>query len=219
MTTNMNLKDMERKAWRSLFQDGLLDIFMGLVLLAVGIPAMLPGLFTSELWQNAGAAVLMVLALFVYWLGKRFITMPRIGRARFGPTRKAKLRKTAVIYAISVVVGAIVFLMIMLGLSPSPPGWVQRLGVPGFLALGIGGWMLLILGLGSYFTDFTRGYVIAALYALAFSGTVLLHNPIMFIVAGTLAVLMGAVVFIGFLRKYPAPAQGPAGQRALNGNQ
>lgn len=219
MTTNINLKDMERKAWRSLFQDGLLDIFMGLVLLAVGIPAMLPGIFTSELWQNAGAAVLSVLALLFYWAGRRFITVPRLGRARFSEARKSRQTKAAVVYAISMVVGAVVFLMIMLGLSPSPPGWVQRLGVPGFLALGIGGWMLLILGLGAYFTDFTRGYVIAELYALAFSGTVLLHNPIMFIVAGTLAVLMGAVVFIGFLRKYPAPAQGPPGQRALDGNQ
>jgi len=219
MTTNINLKDMERKAWTSFFDDGLLDVLMGLTLLAVGIPAMLPNFFVSELRQDAASAALMVLALFVYCLGKRFITMPRIGRARFGPTRKAKLRKTTVIYAISVVVGAIVFLMIMLGLSPSPPGWVQRLGVPGLLALGIGGWMLLILGLGAYFTDFTRGYVIAALYALAFSGTVLLHNRIMFIVAGTLAVLMGGVVFIGFLRKYPAPAQGPPGQRAPDGNQ
>jgi len=203
----MNLKQLERKAWTSFFQDGLLDILMGLALLASGIPALLPGIFTSELSQDAAAAVLMVLALVAYWAGKRFITVPRIGRAEFSRARKSRQTKAAVIYAISAIAGAIVFLMTMLGLSSSPPAWVQRLGVEGFLALGIGGWMLLILGLGSYFTDYTRGYVIAALYALAFGGTVLLHNPIMFIVAGILALLMGLAVFVRFLRTYPKPSE------------
>jgi MFS family permease len=219
MTTNMNLRQIERKAWTSFFQDGLLDIFMGLVLLAVGIPAVLSNILTSELHQDAAAVVLMVLAFLPYWAGKRLITVPRIGRAKFSRERKSRQTKAAVIYAISVIVGVIVFLMVMLGLSSGPPTWVQRLGVDGFLALGIGGFMLFIMGLASYFTDFTRGYIIAALYALAFSGTVLLHNPIMFIIAGTLAVLMGVIVLIRFIREYPVAAQGPPSERAPDGSQ
>ena len=207
MTTNMNLKQLERKAWTSFFQDGLLDILMGLALLASGIPALLPGIFTSELSQNVAVAVLMALAVLPYWGGKRFITVPRTGRAEFSSARKSRQTKAAVVFAISAVAGVIVFLMVMLGLSSNPPGWVLRLGVEGFLALGIGGWMFLILGLGSYFTHYTRGYVIAALYALAFSGTVLLHNPIMFIVAGILAVFMGLAVFVRFLRTHPKPSE------------
>ena len=207
MTTNTDLKELERKAWTSFFQDGLLDILMGLALLAVPIPAMLPGIFTSELSQDAAAAVLMVLAILPYWGGKRFITVPRTGRAEFSRARKSRQTKAAVIYAISAVAGAIVFLITMLGLSSSPPAWAPRLGVSGFVALGIGGWMLLIVGLGSYFTDYTRGYVIAALYALAFGGKVLLHNPITFIIAGMLAVLMGLVVFVRFLRTHPKPSE------------
>jgi sterol desaturase/sphingolipid hydroxylase (fatty acid hydroxylase superfamily) len=150
MTTDTDLTQLERKAWTSFFQDGLLDILMGLALLAVGIAAMLPGIFRSELSQDAAAAVLMVLALVAYWAGKRFITVPRMGRAEFSRARKSRQTKAAVIYAISVVAGAIAFLMTMLGLSSTPPPWVQKLGVEGFLALGIGGWMLLILGLGSW---------------------------------------------------------------------
>jgi hypothetical protein len=207
MTTNVDLKRLERKAWTSFFQDGLLDILMGLTLLAVGFPAMLPGIFTSGLSQDVAAAVLMVLALLAYWGGKRFVTVPRTGRAEFSSARRSRQTKAAVIYAISAVAGAIVFLMTMLGLSSNPPAWVQCLGVEGFLALGIGGWMLLIVGLASYFTDYTRGYVIAALYALAFGGKVLLHNPIMFIVAGMLAVVMGLVVFVRFLRTHPKPSE------------
>lgn len=65
---------------------------------------------------------------------------------------------------------------------------------------------MLILGLWSYFADFTRGYVIAAFYALGFSGTVLLGNPRVLLIAGSVIVLMGLVVFIRFLRKYPIPS-------------
>ena len=206
MTTETDLKRLERKAWTSFFQDGLLDILMGLVLLAVGFPAMLPGIFTSGLSQDVAGAVLMVLALVAYWAGKRFSTVPRTGRAEFSRARKSRQTKAAVIYAISAIIGAAVFLMTILGLSSSPPAWVQRLGVEGFLALGIGGFMFVILGLSSYFTDYTRGYVIAALYALAFGGKVLLHNPIVFVVAGTAAILVGLAVFVRFLRTHPKPA-------------
>ena len=218
MNANMNLKQIERKAWTSFFQDGLWDIFMGLVLLAVGIPAVLPNIFTSELHQDAAAAVLMVLAFLPHWAGKRFITVPRMGHVKFSRARKSRQTKVAVIYAISAVVGVIVFLMVMLGLSSSPPAWVQRLGVQGFVALGIGGWMLFIMGLASYFMDFTRGYVIAALYALAFSGTVLTHNPIMFIIAGTVAVLMGVVALIRFIREYPIPAERQSSEQLYGDN-
>jgi hypothetical protein len=207
MTTNMDLKQLERKVWTSFFQDGLLDILMGVVLLAVGFPAMLPGIFTSGLRQDVAGAVLMVVALVAYWAGKWFITVPRTGRAQFSRARKSRQTKAAVIYAISAIIGAAVFLMTMLGLSSSPPAWVQRLGVDGFLALGIGGFLFLILGLSSYFMDYIRGYVIAALYALAFGGKVLFHNPIVFVVAGTVAILMGLAVFVRFLRTHPKPTK------------
>jgi len=213
MTTNTDLKQLERKAWTSFFQDGLLDIFMGLVLVAVGFPAMLPGIFITGLSQDVAGAVLMVLAFLPYWGGKRFITVPRTGRAEFSRARKSRQTKAAVIYAISAVAAAIVFLVTMLGLSSSPPTWVQRLGVDGFLALGIGGFVFLIVGLSSYFTDYTRGYVIAALYALAFGGKVLLHNPITFVVAGMMAVLMGLLVFVRFLRTHPKPSELGPGTR------
>ncbi len=67
--------------------------------------------------------------------------------------------------------------------------------------------MMLVFSLGSYFMDFTRGYVIGPLYVLGFSGTVLLHNPIMLILAGAITLLMGLVVFIRFLQNYPIPAK------------
>ncbi len=206
MSADVNLKETERKAWTSYFQDGLWDIYFGLMLLVVGIPALLPDIFTSELRQIGAWVVLMGLAFVISWAGKRFITVPRLGHARFGRERKAKQKKTAAVYGISVLAGVIVFLL-FLAQSTSPSRGIPWLGSAGLVALGIGAWMMLIFGLGSYFMDFPRGYVIGALYVLGFSGTVLLHNPIMFIVAGTIILLTGLVVLIRFLHKYPIPAE------------
>lgn len=216
MAQNISLKQIERKAWKSSFQDGLLDILFGFMLLVLGIPDLFPDIFTSEMRQNAAYVVFAVLGLLIMWAGKRFISLPRMGRAKFGPTRKARQTRVAVIYAISVIAGVIVFLMAMLAASSSPSPWIQRLGARGFIALASGAWMLFILGLASYFTDFTRGYVIAVFYALGFAGTVLLSNPRVMLLAGSPIILMGAVVFIRFLRTYPKPEAEPMSEAAFD---
>jgi len=37
MTDNLDLKELEKKAWRSTFQDGLWDIYFGLLIFGMGI--------------------------------------------------------------------------------------------------------------------------------------------------------------------------------------
>lgn len=210
MATNVSLKQVERRAWRSFFEDGLLDMYVGLMLMVLGARDLFTNLFGSGLPTFGAGLVLAVLAFLPYWAGKRFISVPRMGRAKFGAARKAKQTKAAFVYSVSVIAGVIILLMIMLGLSSSPPVWVQMLGARGFIALGVGGCMMLMFGLASYFTDYRRGYVIAVLYGLGFSGTTWLGNPMILLLAGGLIVLMGTVVFVRFLRKYPMPAQGAA---------
>ena len=116
-------------------------------------------------------------------------------------------KKAVALFGISALVGVIVFL-IFVAVGASLSGDVPPLGMREIFAFGVGAWMMLILGLGSNFTDFARGYVIAVCYALGFSGTVLMSNPRVFLVPGSVIVLMGLVVFTRFLRKYPtAPRQ------------
>jgi len=53
MSQTINLKELERKAWRSVFQDGLWDIFLGLLLLAMAIGALLSDIGVPEAWPMA----------------------------------------------------------------------------------------------------------------------------------------------------------------------
>jgi hypothetical protein len=207
MTTDMDLKRLERRAWRFSFQDGLLDIYLGLLLVVLSVPELLPGVFTSELTEYAAYAGLALVAFLVYWAAKRYVSAPRMGRAHFGPARKARQTKAAIVYGVSALGGVIVLLLVLVWRSGAPGGRSPWLGAREFFALGIGLWMMVVFGLGSPFTDFGRGYVIGALYALAFGGTILLGEPVVFAFCGAIIVLWGLVVLARFLRAHPVPEE------------
>ena len=209
MSQNINLKELERKAWRSFYQDGLWDIFLGLLLLAMAISALLSDIGASEPVQLGIMIALEALAILVLFVGKRRITVPRIGRVRFGPKRKRRLSKVRVVLAISVLVGAALFVA-----GPVLTGKLSRSMTFEFILPA--GWVvncLVVFSLMAYFLDFSRLYLIGVLYALAVPLDIMQRElssiDLTFVAFGfpaAVILLMGAVVFTRFLRKYPLSA-------------
>jgi hypothetical protein len=74
MVSNLDLKQLERKAFRSTFQDGLWDIFLGLLLLNMGGGTLLGGSGMSPLWAMVGLTGFAGLVLLLFWAGKKTIT-------------------------------------------------------------------------------------------------------------------------------------------------
>ena len=85
MSHTINLKELERKAFRSTFQDGLWDMYLGFLLLTMGMGPVLPSLNKSVMWTLVILLMLSVLAWLAFWAGKKFITTPRMGLVKFGP--------------------------------------------------------------------------------------------------------------------------------------
>mgnify|MGYP001091461363 CR=1 FL=1 len=206
MSQNINLKELERKAWTSYFQDGLWDIYLGLLLLAMAVSALLSDVGFSESWQMTLLIGLEVLAMLVLWVGKKLITVPRMGRVKFGPKRKAKLSWVMVILFISVLVGAGVFVA-GLAMRPDRPGW---LNATFFLPAA---WVvntIVVFSLGAYFLDFNRLYLIGVMYALAVPLDILFRQltdiDLSFLAYGVPAMvilIVGLVMLARFLRDYP----------------
>lgn len=206
MSQNINLKEIERKAWSAFYQDGLWDIFLGLLLLAMAISALLSDIGASQPLQYGTLIALEALAILVLLVAKRLITVPRMGRVKFGPKRRRKLSKVSVILAISALLGVAFFLAaqaITGNLSKwmtlefiFPAGWVVN--------------CIVIFSLMAYFLDFSRLYVIGLMYAIAVPLDIVQREftsiDLTFAAFGAPAaiiLLMGAVVFIRFLRDYP----------------
>jgi hypothetical protein len=219
MTTDIDLKELERKAFRATFQDGLWDVFLGLLLLNMGGGTLLGGSQMSPLWSMVILTVIVGIVLLVFWAGKKYVTTPRIGLVKFGPQRKSKLRRVRVALFLSVLLGVLMFLWGLGAWSGRLPYLLAELPIPAYV------WAvqcLVVFSVAAYFMDVTRFYLYGVLYALPFPlGILLAHNTdltgalsmvITFGTAGGILVLIGVVLFVRFLRRYPLPAGRPSGR-------
>ena len=207
MSEQLNLKEIERKAWRSFFDDGIWDIYLGLLLALMGVLSFLERLDLTEIGRMGIYIGMLVVVMVMRWAGKRFITVPRIGRVRFGAERQKRRKKTALVLFISVIVGLVMF-MVTLGvlrgdLSRELP-W--DLIFPGAWALN----MLVVFGLMAYYLDFQRLYFIGFVFALMLPLDFILREtsglriaPYMFLGGGLLIAAIGVGYLIRFLGTYP----------------
>ncbi len=210
MSQNLDLKAIERKAFRSVHQDGLWDIYVGGLMLVISLFFAIPESGEGEL-TYMGLALLGVFVVFAFFqLGKKYITVPRMGQVKFGPERQK--RKMALAW----IMGA--FVLVTLGLNlytlyvwnaSSSAQPVDLNLAPSLERAVVASIAALIVGLStivtSYFKEFTRGYLIALLMGCGFFFTLWLDSTVPMIVAGALILVPGLVIFANFLRQHPLP--------------
>lgn len=212
MSQNFDLKALERKAFRSVHQDGLWDIYIGGLLLVLSMMFTIPDSGEGEL-KTLGLAMLGVAIMFaIFQLGKRYITTPRMGQVRFGAERQKRKTTLGWIMGAFVLVTLALFLFSLYVWNSSASGQavdvpvspsVERIFVASLAALIAGVSMTVI----SYFKEFIRGYYIALLMAAGFFFTLVFDTTTPMIVAGALILVPGLVLFINFLRQHPLPPQ------------
>jgi hypothetical protein len=217
----VTLKDIERKAWRSTYQDGLLDIFLGLLLLAMAVGAWLSD--SGFVWglQMGVFVGLEIGALLAFFLGKKFITVPRLGLVRFGPKGKTRKKRAVWLGAASALVGLAVFGLALVGLAVFGLALVANgnlreqllweVIIPAAYVLN----MLVVFSLGAYFLDVARLYVVGLMVALALPLDMLMREVfdadltfLAFGIPAMVVLVMGTVVLVRFLRAYPMPEEG-----------
>ena len=91
MNTFLNLKNTEKKAFRTTFEDGIMDLQLGLLLL----PAVLINVLKLE--DDSKSVMRIALMVLIYgaiiagaFIAKRKITAPRIGQIKPGTNVNAK---------------------------------------------------------------------------------------------------------------------------------
>lgn len=210
MSQNFDLKAIERRAFRSVHQDGLWDIYIGGLLLVLSLMFAIPESGEGEL-TYIGLALLGVAIMFaIFQLGKKYITTPRLGQVRFGAERRKRRITLGWIMGAFVLVTLGMFLFSLYVWNSSASGQavavpvspsVERLLVASLAALIAGTSMAVI----SYFKEFVRGYYIALLMAAGFFFTLVFDTTTPMIIAGALILVPGLVLFINFLRQHPLP--------------
>ena len=206
MDEHIDIKEMEKKAWISTFQDGLWDIYFGLLIMGIGfswlggffgLPETLDVLLTLFSWDIG--------VLLVFFVGKKYVTRPRMGFVKFGQIRKKRNNILGLFIGLMVVFTLITFIFTLLG--------AFQLQLPGFMVMLLIGLLFITLpfSIVAYFLQLKRLYIYALLGGFGLFTSELLvpiigapyHDIITFGGIGLVITITGLTIFLKFLQKYP----------------
>ncbi|UCD63132.1 MAG: hypothetical protein JSW34_10280 [Candidatus Zixiibacteriota bacterium] len=198
MSQEIDLKQIERRTYLTLQQDGIWDLFVGLALVGVSI-----GLLTKT---PGTTAILPILAIILAPIVKRAMTLPRLGYVKFSPERQSKQKRNlnamTVLFTLTALLGLVVFYAYL-----GDAGWQKWIRGLGLIPLGfVLALAALVLGL---LYGVRRCLYYAALAMAAFIASHLLdmHPSVKFMVIGGVLSVTGAILLTRFVRKYPRPSR------------
>lgn len=196
MTKQLDMKEIERKAYTSYHQDGLIDIFACVYIVGFSI-----GILLDYIWDfSFGVLIpgfLVVLVVPLWIAAKRKITVPRVGYVNFGTRGKSKM--TAIFLGI-LVLGVAFFFAFSIYLESS---WLRFIIDNGMIAIGIGA--LTVCSLFGYATGIKRlyayGIVALALFAVGYFFEIFFAYIVFAL--GLIVLSARIVLLVRFVRKYP----------------
>jgi uncharacterized PurR-regulated membrane protein YhhQ (DUF165 family) len=190
----------------------LWDLYIGALLLFIYLINSLPAEADRPLLRISLIFLGMMSVYGLFWLGKKFITTPRLGRVKFGPERRKKKVTLGLILGGFVLVNLALLALIIalnrdLALRDTLRTWlhlqVTRLAMGAFVGLFVGSAMAFI----AYYNDFPRGFYVAAMFAASFFLSEWLDNPLFFALAAALIMIPGVVLLVRFLQEHPLPVE------------
>jgi hypothetical protein len=207
MTKQNSLREIEKKAYMSYHQDGLLDIVIGLYALAFGI-----GIFVDRILEFGFASIMpaiMISIVLPIWIqAKKKITMPRIGFVKFGAKGSNKLFALLIGLSIAGLGVFTLFGVFMIGQNGRPV-WLEMLFQYGMIWIGLGA--AVIGSLFAYTMGLKRLYGYGLLTLALFASGYFLRIPFEYLLLtiGSVIIASGAALLVQFIRRYPLQKGAP----------
>lgn len=196
MNQKINLKEIERKAYTSYHQDGVIDVAIAVVILLFSI------IMLGDMpWLGGIGGIAGILAVSLYAAFKKLVTVPRIGYVKFPQQRAQRMVAVAVaLGTLSAFMGLIALLQTM---SQGTPDWLMLLIDNYMLTIGMAVAALFLLG--GYAFKTKRIYAYALLTFVMFVVGHFIYFPLYYYLTalGTLILVCGLFLMIRFIRKYP----------------
>ena len=196
MNNKINLKEIERKAYTSYHQDGVIDITIAFVTLLFSVIT-LGGM--SLLGGIGGISGILAISLYAGF--KKLVTVPRIGYVKFPQQRTQRITAVAVVLGtLSAVMGLVAFLQTA---SQGTPSWLLLL-IENYM-LTIGTTVAALFLLAGYAFKTKRIYAYALLTLVMFVAGHFIYFPLYYYLTalGSLILACGLFMMIRFVRKYP----------------
>jgi hypothetical protein len=201
MSQKINLKEIERRVYLSYFEDGIIDMSIGLVILFFGL-----GMLMDTTLSSIFAAFVWI----YWWSAKKLITIPRIGHVKFSRVRTKQGKRILFFFVILLTISFVLmtglwFATANKSISPEVRTFLRRFPV---LPLGII-FAVAMFALGSFIEEGMRYYSYALLVLLGTFGAPLVNlaDYLHMILPGAAILVYGVSMLIRFLRKYPKPSE------------
>ena len=207
MTKEPNLKEIERRAYTSYHQDGLLDIFVGVYILGFGL-----GVYMTIMWEFGFGVIIpgiLIATVLPIWIAaKRKITMPRIGFVNFGIRGATKI--TAFFIGLMVVGLGAFSVFILATVQGGSRMWLDLIFQNGMLIVGFGSLAVCLLFGYSMGLKRLYAYGLLALTVLVIGHFMGIFFAYILMALGITVMVAGVALLIGFVKKYPLK-----GERAI----
>jgi hypothetical protein len=202
VTKQDTLREVEKKAYMSYHQDGLIDIIIGLYALAFGSGIILDIAYDFS-FAAIMPAILIAIILPLWMAAKRKITMPRIGFVKFGTRGSNKL--FAVFVGLMVAGLGVFFLFTVATMQDGTPLWIDILFQYGMIVIGL--ISAIIASLFAYSMGLKRLHGYGLLILVSFTIGYFLSIPFQYLllVIGSAIIACGIALLVRFVRKYPLP--------------
>jgi hypothetical protein len=203
MNEKIDLKKVEKQTYQFTFTDGLYDMAYGSLLVFIAIAPIL-----REILYPSYIIFMILPTSLILVLGKRFITVPRIGIVKFNLNRTKSRNKIGLLIAILFPITLIMVVLTFLGL--------YNIKVGGYIVpIGGGMFALILLSLVACIMDYPHFYLYGISIGLGLPLASLLkpifgeplHYIISFGISGTLILIYGIFTLIKFINKYPIPKE------------
>jgi len=149
MPEKIDIKKVEKQTYQFTFSDGLYDMAYGSLIFLFAIAPIL-----REILYPSYIIFLVLPPSLIILLGKRFITIPRIGIVKFNQNRTKSRNKIGLLFAILLPITVIMVVLTYLG--------VYNIKVGGYIVpVGAGLFVLILFSIIAYIMDYPHFYLYA----------------------------------------------------------
>ena len=196
MSKDNQFKQLERMAYLSYQQDGIIDLLVGWATLSYGLNIAMD----TSIWTYLGW-----LPIVFYIPLKNRITVPRLGYVKFDPHR-GRPSKWIISFLILGFLALLTLGMVVFLLSDQSPGeWIREYTLLFYGLLGVIGFSLagLISGINRLLL-----YALLSLLIMGGGQLIGVVDYIPFFLLGGSIFAIGAVLLTRFIRRYPIAVEG-----------
>ncbi|MFX1463416.1 MAG: hypothetical protein ACFFBF_10295 [Promethearchaeota archaeon] len=209
MAENIDLKKIEKNILKTAHQHGFFDMMFGFIVggMAFGpyFRELLPSPYKYFLWP----LILVFMANLLIFIIIRYVIQPRTGIAKPGPSLKSMRKKLIIVTSVQFMIHIIFIILLITGSGSG----IQVTGVTFMLIISL--FIIPLFATLAYLMKYLRLYIIGLLIWFAIFLNELIYDIIdyrirwflSYGIMGGIIFLMGLIIFIRFLKKFPLPKE------------